>query len=345
LSNIRKVFQGVVMGVWLLRLVGGLALCWCAAASWALENFYQVSVPVPNQAPEERAKAAAEGLRLMLTRFTGSRFTAQSPGLGSLWPKAETYLDRFAYKPGALPGEQSLVLQFSPQGLNRLVQDYQLPFWPTNRPKVLVWALGAEGGLGAEGELRQGLLKAADERGLSLVFAGDSEDRGALSASQLASGDWEAIFNASFRYSLDTVLVVTAQAGAWRWQWDHRGDKNTGSGAESAAGLHQLADVLAKRYAVAGVAGGSAQSLVMRVPIERFSDFKGLSDYLKKHGQVASAKLLQITPQQAQFELQLRGTVAQFDTSLPLDQRLEPAPGESAQAPEAPRAYRWLAGQ
>lgn len=303
----------------------------------AAEPFYQVSAPVSSQAPEVRAQAASKALKDMLWRLTGSQ-AERNPALTSVFGRAETYADSFSYT-----GNGQITFSFSPQGLNQLIKDYGLPYWPANRPKVLVWSL-INGQWPSPNDASLAELKAqAQLRGIPLAFPNyDSEDRTALSAEQFKALDSEALLNASFRYSLDTVMAIVISDGASRWQFDHRGEKRSGDNAVQ--GINMLADLLASRYAVGGGSGASTGRAYIAVSASDFTQYKHISDYLKKHSLITACRLLQSNGKELVFELSLRANIAQFNTSLSLDQRLEPSANpEGAGSASAPLNYRWIA--
>lgn len=302
------------------------------------EPFYQVNTQVSSQAPEVRAQAASKALKEMLWRLTGGKQAEQSSAMASVFSRAETYADSFSYT-----GSGEIRFSFSPQGLNQLIKDYGLPYWPANRPKVLVWSL-TNGQWPSPNDASLAELKAqAQVRGIPLAFPKyDSEDRTALSAEQFKAMDNEALLNASFRYSLDTVMAIVITDGASRWMFDHRGDKRTGDNAVQ--GINALADFLASRYAVGGGSSGTASSAYIAVNATDFAQYKQIGDYLKKHSLVTACRLLQSNGKELVFELSLRANIAQFNTSLSLDQRLEPSANpEGAGSANAPLNYRWIA--
>ncbi|HNG61039.1 MAG TPA: DUF2066 domain-containing protein, partial [Cellvibrionaceae bacterium] len=221
------------------QLIWAVCLLVLSLRLYAAEPFYQVSTPVSSQAPEVRAQAASKALKDMLWRLTGSQQAEQNPALASIFSRAETYADSFSYT-----GSGQITFTFSPQGLNQLIKEYGLPYWPANRPKVLVWSL-VNGQWPAPGDSALAELKAqAQLRGIPLVFPNyDSEDRTALSLEQFKAFDSEALLNASFRYSLDTVMAIIISDSGSRWTFDHRGDKR--SGDNPVQGINALADFLA----------------------------------------------------------------------------------------------------
>jgi uncharacterized protein len=308
----------------------------------AAEPFYQVSTPVASQAPEARAQAASKALKDMLWRLTGSKQAEQNAAMARVFSQAETYADSFTYT-----GAGEVTFAFSPQALNQLIKDYALPYWPANRPKVLVWA-SINGQWPAAGDANSDAmaqLKAqAVLRGINLVFPKyDSEDRTALSLEQFKALDNEALLNASFRYSLDTIMAVQWSDDGGRWQFDHRGEKRTGDNAVQ--GINALADFLAARYAVGG--SGSAASgatAFINISAANFAQFKQINDYLKKHSLITASRLLQSNGHELVFEISLRASLSQFNGSLALDQRLEPSANSDGMGTlNAPLNYRWIA--
>lgn len=337
-------------------LCAGVLLILLSGAAWTADGgFYTAQVPVASQSLEERAKATSIGLKEVLWRATG---TPPPPSLSSALSRGETYLESFQYgrlNNAAEGATQQVVLQFSPQAINQLIQDYRLPLWPLNRPKILVWLVR-----NVDGQTPQfshdvneptvvALQEAARLRGVALVFPTlDSQDLGNLSPTQVLNNDTEALLNASFRYNLDTLLVGRISATGVSWQGDHRGDKMATSGSDAALGVHLMADYLAKRYAVTSVqAGASAggNKAVIAVEAKDFATFRDLTQYLKKQSQLSAVKLLEIHPERIVLELVLRGNLTQFDLGLSLDQVLEPAAPNTGDMGSlaTPLPYRWIA--
>jgi hypothetical protein len=307
----------------------------CAKAA---EPFYQMSTPVASQAPEARAQAASKALKDMLWRLTGSKQTEQNVALAGVFSQAETYAESFSY---SAPGQ--VTFTFSASALNQLVKDYALPYWPINRPKVLVWWLnnGQWPDAGSAIPALDELKTQAQLRGLSLVFPHyDTDDRTALSIEQFKAFDSEALLNASFRYGLDTILAVQWSDSGSRWHFDHRGEKR--AGVDGAQGLHQLADVLAARYAVSGSSATATAYLV--ISADGFGRYKQINDYLKKHSLITQCRLVQSAGRELVFEITLRSNLSQFNSSLSLDMRLEPSANpEGNGSLTAPLNYRWIA--
>ncbi len=332
-------------------LLLGFLLC-IQGSCWAATSFYVASVGVASQSPEERAKAAAVGLQEILWRVTGSKITEQTPGLAGVFKQPETYLDSFQYAAGTDNNPQQVVLQFSPQSILQLTQTYHLAFWPENRPKVLVWLVQSQAGQpdsfirDANDTTVKKLQEAAKLRGLTLAFPNwDADDLAALRPAQLISGDKEALMNASFRYSLDTLLVGALNDTTSRWRLDHRGEQQTLTDVDPAVGLHTMADMLARTYALGKATGGNTSSTaVIAVEVRDFLTYYNLMNYLTRQAQVASAKLIEAQPQRLIVELSLRGNLPQFDKGLSLDRQLEPLAPNSGDigTRENPVPYRWL---
>lgn len=314
-----------------------LLLLVTSATLYAAEPFYQISTPVASQAPEARAEAAGKALKNMLWRLTGGKQAEQNAAMASVFSRAETYAESFSYTASG-----QVTFTFSAQALNQLIKDYALPYWPANRPKVLVWS-ASNGRWSAEDSAGIAELKAqASLRGITLVFPKyDSDDRTALSLEQFKALDHEALLNASFRYSLDTILAVQWTDSSSHWQFDHRGDKRAGENAVQ--GIDQLADFLASRYAVGGSAAAATNAFV-GVSAASLSEFKQIADYLKKHSLVTSSRLVQTNGHELVFEISLRASLSQFNSSLSLDQRLEAgANPEGMGTLNSPLNYRWIA--
>ena len=214
----------------------------------------------------------------MLWRLTGSQQAAQNPALASVLSRAKPDADSLV-----TPATSRLRLVF-PQGLNQLIKEYGLPYWPPNRPKY--WCGASSMANGPAQRQPPGGIKARHARRHSLgIPQYDSEDRTALSAEQFKALDSEALLNASFRYSLDTVMAVVISDGGSRWQIDHRGEKRAGDNAVQGINVTDFH----ARYA-----GGTGSSFRRQHCGERGGCIAGtgIGDYLTKHSLVTACRLL-----------------------------------------------------
>ncbi len=308
-------------------------------------NFYSASVPVVSQSVRERERAAAEGLREVLTRVSGTVELDRFPQAAEALAAAASHIEQFQYeqvrKPGTPPAEH-LVMTFSATAIERILRTAGLPYWPIQRPDTLVWLVEEDA---AEGKrlvndrnspVLQGLIETARQRGLPLALPLlDLDDQLAINAELVWNLDEQPILSASERYGADTVLVgrfSESAMGTWSttWQFFHRGSGGNydlrGEDAFSLGrqALAPVADFLAGLYALRSRPEGAERLVVQVAPVDSFGAYRKALDYLQKLAVVTSLNLLAVTDQSLLLSLQLNGTLEQLENTLALDAKLRP---------------------
>lgn len=308
-------------------------------------SFFTASIAVDAQSAKERERAAALGLREVLTRVSGVTELDDYPNVLDVLGKAGRYIEQFHYEPvkdesGAV--QEHLVMTFSAAAVEGALKQAGLPYWPVNRPSTLVWLVEDDATEGkhlvndTSGPVVQGLLKAAEERGLPLRFPLlDLDDQLAITAEQAWNLDEEAILGASSRYGVDTVLLgryTRTFSGQWwtTWQFFHKGEgrlydlRDEDPSAVGRQALAPLADYLAQLYALKSNAEGAAQLYVQISPILDFGAYRKALDYLDRLAVVTSFRLLAVTNDTMLLSFELNGTQDQLFNALSLDRKLRP---------------------
>lgn len=329
---------------WYRSLLFGLCLFGlCFTSKLYALDFYHASVLVKNQSAAERARAAGEGLRQVLVRVSGSLDAEQSPAILNSLSKAASYVDQYQYE---LERDEwgdkveHLSMSFSPPVIERLLKQASLPFWPINRPKVLVWLVEDhidDGKLlinDPTTAMLQGVVTAAEQRGIPLMFPLlDLDDQLAISADSVWGLDEEVILAASERYRVDTVLVgryTQTSTGQWwaTWQFFHRGDNRVYDMRSESVdeigrqAIGPVADYLASLYAIVPNAE-TAPQLVMQVSsVKDFGSFKGLLNYLQGLAVVTSFNLISTFDDSVLLALQLNGGLDRLNNAISLDAKI-----------------------
>lgn len=348
-----------------------------ASPLWALsDGMYSASVKVQSQSVSERNRAAQEGLRQVLVRASGITDLEQSKELPRVLANASRYMDQFQYQNNVDEyGDrvEQLMMSFTPAVIERVLQQAQLPLWPTNRPNVLVWLVADDADSGrrlvndSEDEVVKGLLKGAAERGLRLKWPLlDLEDQLAIAADDVWTFEQDKILEASERYKVDTVLVgryTQTSKGEWwtSWQFFHRGEQRfydlrveEGAAAGQQA-MAPVADYLAGLYSVFYGAEGQPQLQIQISQIKDFAAFRGALNYLQQVAVVTSYQLLAVTGSTLLLSAQLNGDVQQLENAMSLDNklRLEVVEHPAADAPwiavpsgtaSNPLQLKWIGG-
>lgn len=185
---------------------------------------YRAFGSVKNQTDAERNAAVSLYFGEVIVRVSGRRDAMSNPVIRAAIPKASSYLFSFSYtgnKVELIDGKPQtrvgIKLDFSPQAINQLLKTAQLPLWPAQRPKVLVWTVYRDTSMTElhkvpdEKVLNQ-LQSQSGLRGLKVqIPEWDLEDNVALSEHDIWQLNLEKIKTASARYKPDVILIARYQ--------------------------------------------------------------------------------------------------------------------------------------
>ncbi len=320
---------------------------------WSAEplDLFEASVPVASQSSSERAEAARAGLRKVLTRMSGSPAAADAEGMQEAYIQAQNYIEQFHYEPYDPAGDvqpvsganELLVMTFAQSVIERLLRDAGQPYWPPNRPSVLIWLVedsASEGKLlvnNSEAPVVQGLLISGRQRGLEIRLPLlDLEDQLALPSNKLWQLNETAVLAASERYNADTVLVgrySETSRGEWlsTWEFFHRGvareyDFRADDGVSlGMAALAPLADYLATLYAVSPQDYENPGLVVNLSGISNFGDYWQALNYLGNLAVVSDVALQAVRGDALLLNVEAEGDPETLRNVLALDGKLQPA--------------------
>lgn len=187
---------------------------------------YRAHGSAKSQADSERNVAASVHFGEVIVRASGRRDALMNPVIQAAIPKASSYLFSFSYtgnKTEIIEGKPQIrvgiQLDYSPQAVNQLLKQAQLPLWPSQRPKVLIWAAYRDG-VNDSVELQrvpdeQAMAQLQSQtylRGLKIQMPElDLEDNIALSAHDIWQVNLEKIKTASQRYKPDVIVIARYQ--------------------------------------------------------------------------------------------------------------------------------------
>lgn len=308
-------------------------------------NFFSASIPVKSQSASERERAAALGLRQVMVRMSGVTQLDEYPDLSAALSKANRSIEQFQYervKDRDGVTQEHLVMTFSAAAVETALKQAGLPYWPVNRPSILVWLVEDDVAEGknlvndTSAPVVQGLLEVAQLRGLPLRFPLlDLDDQLAINAEQVWNLDEHAVLDASSRYDADTVLLgryTRTFSGQWwtTWQFFHKGEgrlydvRHEDPLAIGQQALAPLADYLAEFYALKSNpnAEGAAALYVQVRPVANFGTYRKTLDYLDRLAVVTSLGVMAVTQDSLLLSVQLNGDWNQLLKAISLDNKL-----------------------
>lgn len=313
------------------------------------EALYEARVVLEDRSAETRQAGIREAGRVVLTRITGERHPDRIEALSSVLEGIDGLVQRFQWETTG-SGEPRLWVRFDAGAVDRAVRDSGHPLWGRERPRVLVWLAIRDGGerdLLTEGDVTvraPNLAGAARQRGLPLIFPlMDLEDRSEVSFADVWGGFDERVLEASRRYSPNAILigrVETAGGGDWRGRWSlYQPDGVLRWRSEPAPrgkilgeGVHEAANRLARRFAVAGDMG-SGDAIRIRIRgLSTVEDYVRAERHLQDLTPVEAVQLQSLTGDGAVFRIQSRGGRMSLEQAIELRGELIPVESEPEQS-------------
>ena len=309
-------------------------------------NLYTTNVLVADQSEVIRRQRISEGLSTVIVRLSGKKSALQHPDIQLALKNASSYLYEFSYHSideellveGTPQNAIRLVLRFSEEPVQRLLEQARLPLWSSNRPKLLVWSAVNDKGV-SNADLNAPIVKqlkeATTDRGLSFSLPVlDRQDRRALPITRLRAIDEGAVRVASRRYQAEAVLAGRFRQGGGQWaasfiflhkdKTHYLTAKNRRQSVVVTSIIDQVAEHLATVYAVTPSASPSGLSVSLRVhEINNFSAYTAVLNYLQALVVVDTLILEEVDNQQIQVGVYLNADLDPFLNILRLDRKLQ----------------------
>ncbi len=248
-------------------------MSWITQFSWATapDDLFLIEIEVSTQTEKDRETAAQLALLRLLTKVTGIKSIPRIEEISAALRRPSAFYSGFSYKESEETLDFTITYNFDKNLVLDLVKKANLPYWWSNRPKVLVWLAlddGSEKILSSSDShvMHAFLQERAEERGISLELPiMDVPDRRLISYKELKAGIAYRIDEASHRYLGDVSLIGKARAsefsidqpyfdGSWEF-WIENELFNvgfTGVTAREGAriGVDLVADTFAAKYAL-----------------------------------------------------------------------------------------------
>jgi hypothetical protein len=270
-----------------------------------------------------RDSAFSEALRQIAVRVSGDRSAAAR--ITAANPEARRYVQRFSFKP-----DGTVAVGYDSATVEKLLTTANLPIWGRERPATLVWlnvpdATGRSNwvGAGSTGTERDAIEKAAQARGLPLLWpAMDAQDISAVT-SLMTARDAEQLLASGARYRADAVLLGMATRDASgtltvRWSFAFDGEQAESQGALE-DGVHLAADRCAK---VLAVPPGVRNDVRVRVAgIAHLEAYARTLNYLEGLTVVRAVSVEQLQADVLDLRVSVRGDAPVLRKTIALDRR------------------------
>lgn len=342
-----------------------------SANAETIDNLYQVSVPVASQSGKELRRASSEGLATAFVRVSGNAAAVNEPGVRQAIRSAQKFTRQFRYESKQLlPAIESVedqetveqiiaVLDFEPELVNKTLREAGLALWSANRPSVLVWmAIGdADGrrfvGTETDAQIVTAINESATRRGLPVKLpALDLEDMVALTVDDVWQMNASSVLSAAERYGADSLLIGKVSQlsnGEWLGSWQFLLNSQRvlldgqATNAEDyiATGLDQVAELLARQYAIVPADITSGGILLRLSGINSFVDYARAIAYLESVSAVHHANVVSIEGDDLIIRLVADGLLPQLQQAFALDKTLQAATNVYQGSYTIELDYRW----
>lgn len=307
----------------------------------------EAEVSVASRDRPERMEGFNRALAQVVVRLTGRRDMLDDSRVLALLEQAPRHVQQYRYLDGPDEATSLLWVRFDVGAVERHLLEAGLPVWSGDRPALLVW-LGVQDrqerrlvSSADDHPARSALERTARERGLPLLFPlMDLEDQGRVTLADVMGGFHEPVMGASRRYGPGGVLVARVQPSGSRWlarmqlyageesaQWQSEGEDQD---AAIASVMHQAADHLGRRLAVAGLQVERGGVMVSVGGVDSLADYLRVVNYLGDMAVVSRLRPHGLTPDRALFLVQVRGGVRDLERAALLGSTLVPEAAEAA---------------
>jgi len=248
---------------------------------------------------------------------------------------------------GSSQATHILKVSFAGPSIDAVLRKHGVLVWGRQRPQVLVW-LAVDNGqqryiVSSDGDARAHklLMRSAADRGLPVLLPlMDVSDRSKIEFVDISGGFFDTVRKASARYRSEISLVghVVHAGGSWRADWtllgvgERRAWSASASGLDGAigSGVEGVADRLAAAFA-----GHHAEQTALRVRVralKSLDDYARVDKYLQSLVRVRSARVVDVQPHEAVFDVDLQGLPKDLQRTVTLGDVLAPAQNDAAPA-------------
>ncbi|MEX0951723.1 MAG: DUF2066 domain-containing protein [Gammaproteobacteria bacterium] len=343
----------------LYLLACSLLLAPAVLIAMPVSGLYEAEVRVADQSDANRGQALRSALTEVLVKLTGDSAATSQPALAELVKQPDRYLLQYRYREREMPvaagaatdveTTTTLWLQasFDANALDAALRYANVAAWGRERPSTLVWlaeadsAAQAVAGMEQSTDLLAPVLEQAKRRGLPLLLPlMDLQDAASLPARAIVAGDADKIAEASARYPADVVLAISVRAGEtatakWLAQfsdgssasWNSRGDSRA---AALTAGMDELAERLATRYAPRGQSAGGVEQITLLVEaVNSLQDYARTQTYLAGLSGVSRVEVSRVRNDRVTFLVEARSGREALRSAIRLGRMLDEHGGDA----------------
>ncbi|WP_082957044.1 MULTISPECIES: DUF2066 domain-containing protein [unclassified Vibrio] len=283
--------------------------------------------------------ARREGMRDVIVKATGDSASLDN----AVIKKAITQSSRFlsTITPSQKNGQPILKMSFNPKQIQSLLAQANLPYWPDERARLLVWIVednGYDRTISWEQSERTSVANlryVAGKKGLPIIVpVGDIDDVTSIKPTELWGGFTKQISQSSHRYNVDAVVVarITRNGKHQNLRWTLYDDKpqfiadaslNAVTGNASGTNkqiTESLVAELGRYYAnksSAKASGEISSSITVKFSgVNAATSYFNIERMLENLSSVASVELSHVVGAEVDFQVNLITDKADFERQL-----------------------------
>ncbi|MFC3647624.1 DUF2066 domain-containing protein [Planctobacterium marinum] len=316
-----------------------------------IQNLYETKVRVNSQTVAAQNNAIRDSYYQVLVKVSGSKSITEVSELTSKAGDARDLIQSFRFE--IIDGERFMVAQFDEGKINQLLTDIGKPIWGKRRPDTLLWFTWLNERddrelvtATADPEVKKILLEQAQIRGIPFSFPlMDIEDAQIIHVYDVWGRFDGVVKRASQRYPNDNLVAArlfdrrqlttanTEVSEQMRWQidWQVLNDELIEEGTLFAAERNQvvtqfidmLANKLAEKFAVVSRSYETQNSVTMTIiNLDSIEAYVSAKKFLESLAIVNSVRLLNVSGQNATFQLDIVGVQEDLINTLELDAKI-----------------------
>ena len=324
-------------------------------------QFYEAQLTVQSQTDEERRQLLAQGLLQVLERVGGQSGVEKTAPVKAALENPTALVDQYSYL------GNTMIVKYSPEGVNQLLKQSGQTGWGQKRPQVLLWLaiddqdqrklIGAD----ADPEVLKLVKQLGQQKGLPLILPLlDIEDLSSISVDDVMGQFSPVLQQASKRYGGQAILIgrLSHKNANWEGSWELvTGTDNTSWQAEGktlddllSQGMTGTSHYLMNKFGiknntpVANPTGPSQRFLIQVHNIQSGPDFAKIEFYLENLDQVSKVNLFQVSNTGAIFEVIPKSNYGKEAVlaAIGMEKQLVSMPGESETLSQNNVNYRWV---
>lgn len=200
------------------------------AQAETVNDLYHTVVPVADQSKAEQLRAMRIGLGKVLVKVTGDSQAMTNVAVSN----PERYVTEFGYvsyrdpqTPEATASGTGMSLSYAASAIDRLLRQYQLQVWPSDRPGLLIWMVVDDSAGGKRFVTQENMPEAVsslkllmEDRGAPLILPLlDLQDTRNVSENDIWNLNLSKLASAAERYKTNAWMAIRfyqSSSGQWR---------------------------------------------------------------------------------------------------------------------------------